>query len=290
MTDWRGWLITDEQAELIRGGDILARNAFYFDNLARIRRMARGYMYRRKFTPNWCEFNLDDCVNGLYLDLPFFDFENGSSVSRSVYRSFYYSIFGGWWYISEFNRKLFDRVYQGERLYILDKPVQYSSRSGDRTDDGVPIIDKIISVPSPENEVLDGEVITVETLEIIVCKYLSKQENAVFNDFLNGYERHYICDRLGVKNVSKQFDRLCAKLRANYADIISELSSLGVDLPRYALQVPDDYVKAVKKIQARRGAYSVMTDEQKARAVERTRQWRAKQKAQKNKGQQNVAL
>lgn len=32
MTDWRGWLITDEQAELIRGGDIPARNAFYFDN------------------------------------------------------------------------------------------------------------------------------------------------------------------------------------------------------------------------------------------------------------------
>lgn len=77
MTDWRGWLITDEQAELIRGGDIPARNAFYFDNLARIRRMARGYIYRRKFTPNWCEFNLDDCVNGLYLDLPFFDLVGG---------------------------------------------------------------------------------------------------------------------------------------------------------------------------------------------------------------------
>ena len=280
-TDWRGWKITAEQAKAIMNGDDTARNAFYFDNLDRIRKMARGYIYRRKFTLNGGEFNFDDCVNGLYLDIPLFDFQDGASVSRSVYRSFAYSIYGGWLYVSENNRKLFDRVYQGERLYILDQPAQYKSRSGDRTDDGAPLIDKITSAPSPENEVINGNGLTAETLETVAGKYLSKQENALFVDLLNGYEKHHICDRLGVKNVSKQYDRMCAKLRTNYAEIITALATMGADLPRYALQAPDDYETAVKKTKARKGAYSAMTDEQKAKAVERTRLWREKQKAKR---------
>ena len=57
---------------------------------------------------------------------------------------------------------------------------------------------------------------------------------------------------------------------------------MGADLPRYALQAPDDYETAVKKTKARKGAYSAMTDEQKAKAVERTRLWREKQKAKRD--------
>lgn len=217
--DWRGWKITAEQAKAITNGDDNARNAFYFDNLDRIRKMARGYIYRRKFTPNGGEFTFDDCVNGLYLDIPLFDFQDGVSVSRSVYRSFSYSIYGGWLYVSENNRKLFDRVYQGERLYILDQPAQYKSRSGDSTDDGAPLIDKITSAPSPENEVINGNGLTVETLETVAGKYLSKQENALFVDLLNGYEKHHICDRLALKTYRNSMTE-CAR---NYGQTTPKL-------------------------------------------------------------------
>lgn len=281
MTDWRGWKITDEQAALILNGDIMARNAFYFDNLARVRCMARRYIWERKFAPNGCEYDFDDCINGFYLDIPLFDFCDGKRISYSVYRSFYYSIYGGWLYVSENNRKLFCPDYWGERLYIVDQPIRFRGRSGDCADNGAPLLDMVISSPSPENEILSGNAVTVETLVTVAGKYLSKQENLLLIDLLNGYSKHWICARLGVKNVSKQYDRMCAKLRANYAEIVAALSFMGVELPRFALQKPIDYEKAIKKVNSRKGAYSAMTAEQKARAVERTRLWREKQRAQR---------
>lgn len=278
MSDfWNGWKITNEQATAIKNGDKEARFRFYIDNLARIRKMARNYTHRN----SRCVGLMADMVQNIFCDIPLFDFTNGASVSRSVYRSFYYAPDGGWWYVEEFNRKLKDRVYKHKKAISIDMPAKFQSRSGDNTSEGVPLLDMFISTPSPEDDIINDNNITAETLETIAGKYLSPQEKLLFVDLLNGYKKHNICKRLGVKNVSKQYDRMCARLRANYVEIISALFAMGVELPRFALQVPADYETAIKKAHSRKGAYKTMTDEQKAKAVERTRLWRQKKQAEK---------
>ena len=271
---WRDWKITDEQATAIINGDIEARNRFYMDNLTRIRKMAKNYQHRN---PR-CVGLMADMVQNVFCDMPLFDFTNGASVSRSVYRSFYYTPDGGWWYVEEFNRKLKDRVYKHKKAISIDTPAKMQSRSGDNVGEGAPLLDMFISTPSPEDDIINGDRLTAETLEEVAGKYLSKQEKLFFVDLMNGYEKHNICARLGVKNVSKQYDRMCAKLRANYADILTVLSSMGVALPRYALQAPADYETAVKKAHERKGVYSKMTAEQKSKAYESSKRWRAKKR------------
>lgn len=274
---WNGWKITDEQATAIKNGDIEARNRFYSDNLTRIRKMAKNY---QNCNPR-CIWLVADMVQNVFCDIVLFDFTNGASVSRSVYRSFYYAPDGGWWYVEEFNRKLKDRVYKHKNAISIDTPAKMQSRSGDSIGEGAPLLDMFISTPSPEDDIISDSNLNAEALEAIAGKYLSPQERLLFVDLLNGYKKHNICERLGVKNVSKQYNRMCARLRANYVDIISALSTMGAELPRFALQAPADYETAVKKAHPRRGAYKTMTDEQKAKAVERTRLWREKKRAEK---------
>ena len=66
--DWRGWNITDEQAERIRRGDLDACNRFYLDNLKRIKKMAYGYASKHRGLYSW----VDDMVQGVYTDLAVF--------------------------------------------------------------------------------------------------------------------------------------------------------------------------------------------------------------------------
>ena len=281
--DWREWKVTNEQVTKILNGDVSARNDFYFDNLDRIRRMARNYVYRKMHSPNGNEYNFEDCVNCVYVDIPMFRFSCGLDISRSVYYSFFYSIYGGLLYVFENTRKVLAKEYRGERMYILDKPIEYRSRSGDISDNGSLIIDRVASSPSPETMLLNCSSLSIETIENVVFKYLSNQEKEVFDDWLNGYEKHNIRERLGIKNISKQFDRIFAKLRANYFDILNQLFKFCDTLSPFLFEVPDDYEKSVKKVLSRKGAYSLMSEEQKAKAVERTRLWRQKKKEQRSK-------
>ena len=76
MADWRDWVITDEQKKKILCGDCAARNAFYFDNLPRIKRMA--YAYAR--THSYFRGLVDDLINGVYVDLTVFQSEYNCPV------------------------------------------------------------------------------------------------------------------------------------------------------------------------------------------------------------------
>lgn len=292
MTDWRGWLITDEQAELIRGGDIPARNRFYFENLARIKSMARNYVHKMHFSNAGREYDIDDCINGLYLDLSLFDFGDGLRISWSVRNSFYFSIYGGWLYVVENNSKLRCGGYRGKCLYILDSPAKVNTRAGDSKDTGDYLIDSIASTPSPESEIIDGNGVAAEKVVEIAREYLSPRETEIFSLMLDGYSIYAIPEILGLKGIAKQYARIKARLCVNYESIIKALQGFGAVIPRYARLRPEKYEKSVEMLAAhnKRCSYSSKTPEQKAKYAEYKRQWRAKQKALKNKGQQNVAL
>lgn len=282
-TDWRGWKITAEQIKAITNGDKNARNAFYFDNLDRIRKMARNYVSKRHISNTGREYDVDDCINGLYLDLPLFNFKDGRAISWSVRNSFYLSIYGGWLYVVENNGKLLNGEYRGERLYILDSPARVNTRSGDSKDTGEYLIDSIASTPSPENEIIDGDSIPAEKVVEIAREYLSPRESEIFSLMLDGYSVYAIPEILGLKNITKQYARIKARLRVNYESVITSLEDLGAVIPQYARLRPEKYENSVEMLAThnKRCSYSSLTDEQKAKARERKQKWREKQKAKR---------
>lgn len=280
---WRGWKITAKQVTAIKNGDIEARNRFYIDNLSRIQSMARNYVRKRHMASVGREYDVDDCVNCVYLDLPLFNFENGKTLSHSLINSFCMSIYGGLWYVTENDSKLFNGEYRGERLYILDRPLNVKARTGETSETGALYIDSVASTPSPESDLIGAEIVSSEKVVEITSKYLSPKENEIFSLLLDGYSVYAIPELLGLKNVTKQYARIKARLCTNYEPILKAIEKLGAELPQYAQERPErfaysyDFLNKHKK----RCAYSNLTPEQKAKAVERKRLWRERKRAEK---------
>lgn len=273
MTDWRGWLITDEQAELIRGGDIPARNAFYFDNLARIKGMAYNYAYK---TPRCRGYGVD-MVSCLYVDLGYFRQDNGKpvvdglSLSRFVVASFRYCLYGGLLYLSENNPKLLSggglAVYAADCL-SLDKPfggMQNAKRHQD--DKNACTLGEV--VPAPDMLEGLGFVDHTDDLKAVVADLLSPRENVYFGLFIEGYGNAEISRRLGYKG-SNCAPRVREKLRKNCSLILSRLAALGVSVDGYENKAP--YNPKTDKVYK-------LSPERRARAAELKRIREAKKRA-----------
>ena len=104
MTDgpgmFDGWVITEEQAELINRGDgsawsRIAFELFYWENYKRLRALARRYL-RNYFFYNMYE--ADDCLHSLYMDGLQGHFRvklKRRYIGGAVFHSFHYMPVGG---------------------------------------------------------------------------------------------------------------------------------------------------------------------------------------------------
>ena len=269
MTNWNGWKITDEQAHEIKNGDIEARNAFYFDNLDRIRAMA--YRYAQK-NPH-CKGLEEDMINGIYVDLSVFKQENGTpvtdgiSLSRFVYSSFRFTPYGGLAYLFDNNPKLLSggglTTYCADTL-SLEKPFGVGDNRH-QDDNNARTLGEV--VPAPE---MLNKIDLTEELKTLVSDLLSPRENEYFTHFIEGYGNAEISRRMGYKTEANNADRVRQKLRNNYAVILARLSALGVNVDEYKNKTP--YCPKTERI------YKLST-KQRERARESMRRQREKKKA-----------
>ena len=240
--DWRGWVITDEQAERIREGDISARNAFYFDNLERIRKMAWRYTEKHPRLHGW----VDDMVSGVYVDLGFFKQENGKPVvdgctlSCFVYCSFRFCPYGGLLYLSENDPKMLSggglAVYSADCV-SFDSPVGSMHNAARHHDDAsAQTLGDIVPAPDLFRNI-DFTDLT-DDLKAVVADCLSKRQAEYFGYFIEGYGNAEISRRMGYSGESNCAADMRNKLRKNYAVILPRLSALGIDITPYTGLTP----------------------------------------------------
>lgn len=94
MTDLGHWRATSEQIEKIKRQDSEAVCRFIADNLVYLRNMARQYC-NFKHQIGLSEYDVDTCVSGLYIDLPYLNFSSRLRLYQSLRRSFDLSLYGG---------------------------------------------------------------------------------------------------------------------------------------------------------------------------------------------------
>lgn len=285
MSDfWNGWKITNEQATAIKNGDKEARNRFYIDNLARIRKMAINYSHRN---PK-CGGLYEDMTQGIVCDIPLFDFTNGASVSRSVYKSFFYAPYGGWFYCADNMKCRLHGYYTPDDVLSLEAPLG-SGKSRKQDEAHGTLYDLIAD--TYEAPAIDKED-TFELCNEIASPYLTPKQKEFLRLRLAGVAPFMSAELLGIKHYFPMWDRLRKNLVRNYSAIVDELNLNGVYIPEYAKQVPADFAKAFVKYELtaeqkakysakKRGYYSKMTPEQKAKEVERKRLWRERKRAEK---------
>lgn len=240
VIDWRGWLIDDLQADLIRRGDIPARNRFYFDNYKRIKGMAYNYAYN---TPRCRGFGAD-MVSCLYVDLGYFKQANGVLVvdgltlSRFVIDSFRFCPFGGLLYLAENNAKMLAggglAVYSADCL-SLERP--FGRGDGRHQDDNnARTLGEIIPAPDMFDRLEVGDL--TDELKAAVFDLLTSRENEYFGHFIEGYCNSEISRRMGYKTEANNADRVRKKLRKNAAVILARLAALGVVIDYYQDKTP----------------------------------------------------
>lgn len=243
VVDWRGWLIDDTQADLIRRGDIPARNRFFFDNYKRVRGMA--YNYTRK-NPR-CYGLARDMINNLYVDLGYFKSDNGVpvtdglSLSRFVVSSFRMCPYGGLLYLSENNAKLLAggclKVYAPESL-SLDKPFGSMHGAKRHQDDSNACVLGDI-VPAPDCFESLGAVDLTDDIKGALADLFPPRLGECFALFMDGYADKAIADQMGRgARSTSDLGKVRDKLRKNSAFVLARLSALGVDIEPYKDKTP----------------------------------------------------
>lgn len=269
MADWRDWVITDEQAKKILCGDCAARNAFYFDNLPRIKRMA--YAYAR--THSYFRGLVDDLINGVYVDLTVFQSEyncpvkDGKSLSRFVYWSFRSCRFGGLAYLRENNPKMLCGSGYIPHFLALDEPcgVGVNRHQDDRNKNTLADV-----IAAPPMDIEPPRDFSDECKEI-AARFLSPRESECCAYMIDGYTFRAIGDAMHIKGdgAGGYMFRVKQKLRKNAAAVLSALSACGVDVDEYEGKTPpDENAPRVYKL----------SPEKRARAAELARKRRAAKK------------
>lgn len=271
--DWRGWNITDEQAERIRRGDLDACTRFYLDNLKRIKKMAYGYASKHRGLYSW----VDDMVQGVYTDLAVFQCAynrpvvDGIGLSRFVYWSFFYARFGGLAYLRERNPKI---LCGGEgmkeynpRLRSLDEPLGVG-HNRHKDDENKQTLADIVAAPAVE---IDEKHDFSDECKEIAARFLSPRESECCAYMIDGYTFRAIGDAMHIKGdgAGGYMFRVKQKLRKNAAAVLSALSACGVDVDEYEGKTPpDENAPRVYKL----------SPEKRARAAELARKRRAAKK------------
>lgn len=241
------FVFTQEQLKAIHDGDMDARNAFYFDNLEIIRRMAYCAVQRDKHPT----VTVDDLVQGVYVDMDYFCDSLGKPVTDLatiigfLHWSFHLAPYGGLAYCRENNPKItckcgnyFDTTYTDNNLLRLDAPIGDSNGStyGDL-------------IPDTRAEMRDDTTDCTEEYVNTFGQYLSPAQRQVFALVMDGYGVRAIADKLGQKEgtTSAQKRGMRTAFVKNRADVLDTLEHYGICSSGIADREPKHYYKTSAK-------------------------------------------
>lgn len=136
--------ITPEQAVNINCGSLAARNAFYFNdnNFKLIKKYAlRLYLKFHRERENKNElyiYELDDYMQQIYLDLPYYDLSTFNTFRNGIMKTFRYINNGGILFANQYRK-------EPKRLIYLDAPIDC------RNEDSECLIDTLASADATSN-------------------------------------------------------------------------------------------------------------------------------------------
>lgn len=268
--NWRGWIITKEQAEKIKKLDINAMTEFYINNSLRIEKMAWRFC-KRKWFANLARYTIADCMQQVFADLPLYRYSSGLVISYDVTSSFEGSICGG--YSSargfEFRKKLYRLGGISTEEYSKSK-----NDSGNQSDKFY-YQKRCQNVKSAEEEyfaVIDDNTTAMETALIDFIMHTVRSETArkvleyrLFSDL--SYSE--IAEELGLKNINSR--HYYQKLILNYEKLLECLELVGSEKVVYYLGLePPKYrhIKEVTEAREKRNCEKIKAKNLKKRELE----------------------
>lgn len=94
MTDKGGWQFEESQIIKIKEFDVTALTQFYNDNLKLLTLISYKYLSKRRWH-GYNDIELDDLLNQVYVDLPYYDFSSRKYLYTSITNSFRLFTTGG---------------------------------------------------------------------------------------------------------------------------------------------------------------------------------------------------
>lgn len=96
MKDCGNWIFDVDEIKQILNKDIDAINKFFNDNLKIIKAMASKYVYQQKIVNKAFIYDVDDLVQQIYVDLPFYQYDTRTHFYFCIRKSFKLLPFGGY--------------------------------------------------------------------------------------------------------------------------------------------------------------------------------------------------
>ena len=175
------YIYTDKQAQAIKNGDIEARNKFYIDNYKKLRSEAITFAKRYGIV----NFELEEALQQVYLDLPFMDFSTPDALSTSIfYNSFRNVLFGGYSYLLEHNKKILGHsVNRPSRNFSI---YQQDEENGEDL-----FLPDLLGCceNSPEEQYIEKNFnVNLQSVYDFLADKLSEKQCVLFRYLLNGYK------------------------------------------------------------------------------------------------------
>lgn len=278
----KAFKFTPEQLKAIYDGDIDARNAFFFDNLDIITRMAQCAYDREKHAT----VTVEDLIQGAYVDMDYFRRGVNNPVVdevgiRGFLRwSFHLAPYGGLAHCREYNPKItskcafFDPQYCDNNFVRLDALMRENSEKRGTvafeeylyTDDGDDDFAELGVIDGDDNE--QSEDYTAEYVEVF-GEYLTPKMRDVFALTMDGYDVTHIAEKLGLKlgaTTTRQV-RIREAFGKHLDEVVKDLAERGINADGIVDRQPKRFYK--------------MSEEQRAYHRENARKNRARRRAER---------
>ncbi len=253
---------TPEQLRQIYDGDIAARNAFYFDNLDIIKRMAYCAVQREQHPT----VTVDDLIQGAYVDMDYFC----HSVNRPVtdeYEiacflrwSFHLAPYGGLAYCRENNAKI---TCQCGNFYGTD----YTDNNPVRLDAVVDDADKHLQsdgtetyadyIADPRADFTEQSTDYTDEYVNTFAEYLTPKQRDVFALIADGYTDTQIAERLSITQALASQHKY--SIRKTFGkclpDVVNALASYDIYADGIADRTPKRTYKTDEKQRRRMAEY-----------------------------------
>ncbi|NCA93229.1 hypothetical protein EOM82_08355, partial [bacterium] len=76
MTDKGPWIFTEDLIHRIKQREMTAITEFYNSNYDVLLRMAKKFVYTQKHFMNTYIYDVDDCIQQVFIDLPYYDYSS----------------------------------------------------------------------------------------------------------------------------------------------------------------------------------------------------------------------
>ncbi len=254
---------TDEQLQAIYDGDIDARNAFYFDNLDIIKRMAYCAVQKERHPTA----TVDDLVQGAYADMDYFCHSvnrrvtNADEIADFLRWSFHLAPYGGLAYCRENNPKLtcrrggyYDTTYTDSNLLRLDAILDGTDKH--LNNDAV-TVDYHDYIADPRADFTEQSDDYTDEYVTVFGDYLNPTQRDIFARYMDGYTDTQIAEQLGItqNTVSTRRYRMRQMFGKLTAEIVNALADYDIHAENIADNAPKRFYKTSEKERERMARY-----------------------------------